>query len=824
MEHRWILLFSVCLIFQQVWSCCKQEIHLESLNCCNCNFSTVPLDLPEEVRKLDLSFNPLKHLYYKNFSGVPQLQLLDLTRCSIISIEDNSFVGLYNLHTLILTGNPIKRWAQLTFAGLYNLRRLVIVETSVPSLSELHVENLTLLQEINAATNQLNYLHVPSHLFTVHVLDLRANQISKIQEEDLKNLRFANTSHLTLILSQNPIRYIAPGAFKFIVLHMLQLKECFPHEDVMKDNLIAMGGLNVQKLFIGQYRNSPSKVHYIKGVFEGLCGMDIQELTINEISFFTTVSFFNCMKNLTSLRLIHTNLESFSDELITSNMQKMELKNAYIFAMPCKIFSMLPHLKELRVTDNRRLTLYGCTGENRLTLLDLSRNKLFIESCCNSIGLDMSELKYLNFSYNTYIGLRSVYLNMPYLQILDLSHTRVSNIGQFPIFVLLVNLTYLDLSHTSCHFTIDCSFCGLNNLKDLHISYNTFAPGILGSVFQNLTQLHFLNMSSCNLQNIPEQTFKYLTLLRVLDLSKNKLIHISASVLITLSRLIYLDLSANNFQGLSNETSYTLAKSLVKVDLSENPFDCSCIQKQFVSWVCEQSNTGLILTNRMMCKTPEHLQGLLLQDVNLDCNGTFYVYVGTLSLVIAIAVSVLIYHIYLKNHFAILQFCLCHRKNKKWTSEKTYDAFVIHSSLDEEWVRQQLIPTLENGVPSFQLCVHYRNFQPGRLILENIFYEGICCSRYALVIVSQNFIDSKWCAFEFKLAMFWKYLENKCDIIIVLLEPINENQLNHMYILKKHLKRNTYLIWERGHQKEDNFWRRLRHALNTVQHEAAPLL
>ncbi|KAM9326547.1 toll-like receptor 4 [Gastrophryne carolinensis] len=895
------------------------------LDCSNCNFSVVPMDVPKEVRRLDLSFNNFKHLHTRNFSRLSQLQRLDLTSstsaskkqtetwldqtgvrqiaekqkelmdknvsmdkfmevikaigigrapgpnglsylkrgfstirsvigeyhdrvassrisnanladtmigkavkhlaetedgykdewCNIMSIEENAFAGLDNVHTLILTGNPIQNWMQMTFDGLHSLKRLVIVETSLLSLSHLNVSYLTFLQEVNAARNFIQHLYVPPSLFTICILDLRANQITDIRTEDLQNLQHANVLNMSLILSQNPIRYISPGAFSFIALHMLHLKGCFSHNDVMKSSLNAMSGLNVEKLIIGKYRHSFPKIYFEKGLFEGLCGINVKQLTVNEIYFSETFTLFECMKNLTTLRLIHTNLEQFSYESITSNIEKIELKDSFFTSIP-SILSFFTHLKELRITNNHRLTSLSAdlSKLTKLEFLDLSRNKLMIESCCSRISSGTTFLQHLNFSYNSHIGLKSIYLNLPHLRSLDFRHTSVDSVGQFPIFMLLNKLTYLDLTYSSCHFMIHCPFCGLHNLEELHVSYSTFAPDILSSAFQNLSQLLYLDLSSCKLQHIPEETFESLKLLQMLDLSKNELIQLPLSMFISLNALKILDISANNFQVLSMKESQLLT-IIPKVDLSQNPYDCSCTHKTFLLWVKEQRNKGLNFSNHMTCQTPEHLQGSLLSDVNLNCSWSSYIFAGALGILISTLLAVLVYWLYFKKCF--LLFCLCTQNYKKSVTTKNYDAFVIHSSFDEEWVKEHLVPELEETIPPFQLCVHYRNFEPGKLILENIFYNGICCSRNALVILSQNFIKSKWCAFEFKLAMFWKYLENQCGIIAILLEPVKEEQLNHMYVLKKHLRSNTYLKWENEDKSKKVFWKRLKQALMQSQ-------
>ena len=70
--------------------------------------------------------------------------------------------------------------------------------------------------------------------------------------------------------------------------------------------------------------------------------------------------------------------------------------------------------------------------------------------------------------------------------------------------------------------------------------------------------------------------------------------------------------------------------------------------------------------------------------------------------------------------------------------EYEYDAFVIYSQADSQWVIHHLRPHLEEpgtGEPKLRLCIHQRNWLGGRDITDNI-VESIEASRKSLLIVS----------------------------------------------------------------------------------------
>ncbi|XP_073493851.1 toll-like receptor 4 [Phyllobates terribilis] len=809
MEDRWMLLFNLWHVLHFARSCCIEELPPLSLNCCNCNLSAVPQNLRTHAIRLDLSFNPLRYLHKKNFFQMSKLELLDLTRCSITSIEDHAFVGLENLHTLILTGNPIGFWSPLTFSDLDSLQRLVVVETSLTSLSKIPVAQLFSLKELNVAKNLLKSLYLPIYVSSLNVLDLRANQITEIKENDLENLRNKNVSNFSLILSQNPINHIDPGAFRLISLRTLHLKGCFSNADIMKISFNAMYDINVETVVIGHYRRSLSKILVKSEHFEELCEMNIKELTISGMHFLKENTFCECFRNITSLRVLNTDLHFLNFKSVASNLQKIEIKKSLLGKMPSKIISNLKELKEIRITQNEEFSYFGEPIEApKLELLDLSGNKLTIDPCCALIYNGVPILKHLNLSYNPQILLSSLFLNMSHLRVLDLSHTQLTSVGSYPIFYLMERLVYLDLSYTMCHFSIQCSFCGLKSIEVLKVAHATFDTNILASVFKNLTELRLLDVSSCGLKNIPVETFASLKFLQTLDLSKNHLLELQPPMLSPLIALVTLNVSSNSFQSFSEETTQFLSKILKNVDLSHNSYDCSCHQKTFLLWVHEQSSRGLKFSENLKCSTPEYLKDTQLSKVNLNCNLIIYVGLGIFALIIVIAGG--IFYCYKQKYFYL---CYLFQTDKNGNYEKEYDAFVIHSSLDEEWVKEQLVPKLEDGNPRFQLCLHYRDFIPGMPITTNIVNEGIRRSRKALIIVSQNFIESKWCSFEFEMVMSWQFLESQCGIIVILLEAVNMAHLKHMLGLNKYLRKNTYLKWVDGYVERRVFWMRLREAL-----------
>uniref|UniRef100_A0ABI7X9H3 TIR domain-containing protein n=1 Tax=Felis catus TaxID=9685 RepID=A0ABI7X9H3_FELCA len=100
-------------------------------------------------------------------------------------------------------------------------------------------------------------------------------------------------------------------------------------------------------------------------------------------------------------------------------------------------------------------------------------------------------------------------------------------------------------------------------------------------------------------------------------------------------------------------------------------------------------------------------------------------------------------------------------------SEK-FHLFVSYSSVDATWTHG-LISRLEADLAGLKVCLHERDFTPGRNVLENM-AECIQQSQKVLLVLSQDFVQSRWCLLEADLSLFGSCLERK-PVIPVLLRP-----------------------------------------------------
>ena len=122
---------------------------------------------------------------------------------------------------------------------------------------------------------------------------------------------------------------------------------------------------------------------------------------------------------------------------------------------------------------------------------------------------------------------------------------------------------------------------------------------------------------------------------------------------------------------------------------------------------------------------------------------------------------------------------------------RVFDAFVLyHFDSDDIYVVDTIIPELEEN-RNFKLHIHSRDFTPGCDIKDNI-EEAIEGSNSAIIVMSQGFVDSKWCKEEFTHC----YIENMKDaafnLFVIVMQPV-ETLVNISNYMKIFFETKTYL-------------------------------
>ncbi|NXP77010.1 TLR4 protein, partial [Ramphastos sulfuratus] len=795
-----------------------QVIPNKTFRCTGLNISGVPADVPNTTQNLDLSFSNLESLGSNYFSSVPELQFLDLSRCHLHTIEDKSFVDLHNLSTLILTANSLQYLGPGAFDGLMSLKKLVLVETNLTSLTDLPIGHLHTLQELNLGHNSIASLKLPTYftnLTSLRYLNFFSNRITYISRGDLDALGVVNRLNLTLVLSLNNIKYIEPGSFAKIHLGELVLRSSFENFSVMRTSLQGLTGLQVKRLIVGEFSDIQKLDEFQRGLLSGLCQVQMEEFVL--ICFrsfeYDTDTLFDCIGNISSIRLVNTQIEEVSEVPMFSQVKQLECKKCKFKEVPAVKLSLFKELRVLRITQSKDLNSFLQNFESlrNLEVMDLSENRLSFTSCCSPQFPGCLNLKHLNLSFNSDISVSGDFTNVKNLLYLDFQHTKLLGPGTYPVFLSLQKLIYLDISYTKTHIKSQCAFCGLNSLRVLKMAGNSFENNKLDNSFKNLSHLHTLDISSCKLVHVDQSTFDALSELKELNISNNKLLIFDPVVYKPLRALGVLDFSNNQLSVLLDSALEILPESLVLLDISQNLFDCSCTHLNFLKWVKEKQQ---LLQNEelMVCHTPAYVKNVSLSSFDLSsCHINPRMVSSSVIVLVAVVVFLfLIYKYYFQLYYSLVLLSGCKHSAERGDA---YDAFVIHSSKDQEWVMKELVEPLEGGTPPFQLCLYYRDFLPGVPIVTNIIQEGFLSSRNVIAVISTDFLESKWCSFEFDIAQSWQLVEGKVGIIMIVLEEVNNALVRQRLGLSRYLRRNTYLEWKNKEISKHIFWRQLRGVL-----------
>ncbi|XP_036057018.1 toll-like receptor 1 [Onychomys torridus] len=381
----------------------------------------------------------------------------------------------------------------------------------------------------------------------------------------------------------------------------------------------------------------------------------------------------------------------------------------------------------------------------------------------------------------------------------------------------------------------------MTSLQELDISQNSLSYGGGGSLCSWTQSLLVLNLSS---NMLTDSVFRCLPpKVKVLDLHNNRIMSIPKDVT-HLQALQELNVASNSLTDLPGCGAFSSLSVLViehnlvshpsadffqscqkirSITAGNNPFQCTCELREFVKNMGQVS--GEVVEgwpDLYTCDSPASARGTPLQDFHmspLSCN--------TVLLIVTIGVTLLVLA-------AIVAFlCLCFdlpwylRMVFQWTQTRhrarntpveelqrdfQFHAFVSYSGHDSAWVKNELLPNLEKD--GIRVCLHERNFVPGKSIVENIIHF-IEKSYKSIFVLSPHFIQSEWCHYELCFAHHNLFHEGSDNLILILLEPIPQYSIpSNYHKLKTLMARRTYLEWPTEKSKHGLFWANLRAAIN----------
>ena len=241
---------------------------------------------------------------------------------------------------------------------------------------------------------------------------------------------------------------------------------------------------------------------------------------------------------------------------------------------------------------------------------------------------------------------------------------------------------------------------------------------------------------------------------------------------------------------------------------------CECSLQNLLYTNFTPDSTSIDQIKKINCSDEKKIFADFINEkcLQLDSDQTFMIIISSATLIIIILMLtiILLFYIYkleIKIFLYSHNFCTCFISMGDLDVDKKYDVFLSYCHKDEDFVLNEIVPKIEQDPRNFKVCIHVRDWKAGEWIQTNII-KSVEESRRTLIVLSKNFIKSKWGMLEFKTAHTQMIKENRTRVIIILYGDIGKiNRLDSE--LRSYLRMNTYIEWG-----DRYFWKKLFYALS----------
>ncbi|CAH2318812.1 toll-like receptor 21 [Pelobates cultripes] len=839
------------------------------------NIKTGAFDNLTKLEILDLSNNNISFLPKDVFRGLRNLTYLFLHQNSIDFIQVELLRPLVSLRFLNLSSNYLKSFHEIveSIQPLQRLKSLFVCSNSLTSLS--HTHNLPLsLSQLFICNNRLQELHCDKNLFiNVKYLDLSCNNLTS---PSLQSLNLTKMIYLNMQYN----KYF--DIYKFIQNSSISLSNIdysglgLTNRSKISELCYYLKGINMTSLSL-----LGNEIKFLpENTLENCTVKNTVDLSRNKIKDVNCLRFMyrSEFKTLIVEHNLLKELKSCVNRAKFSNLTYISFRFNRIWSVNEHAFSYAPNLQELKLNINNIIFLkkHSFSGLKSLKSLRLDNN--LIPDIYPNLFDDLTELRILNFRNNRLsVIFDNVFQRLGNLTILDLGGNKITHLENNSLYGLQ-SLSKLYLDGNKIQTISSDTFRSIQNtlqVLDLMANRLSFESSReYFSPFYKLNKLYDMklqNQQPFGLIVIPYGFFKGLTSLRLLDLAQNRLTHLHANVFDELGQLVYLSLSddCNGIQNLpdgifknlfslrslnleniclqtlnphvfSNLTKLRKLQlmknalkhinidilknmtSLTYLDIRKSPITCTCNNEPLKQWL-SQPQVHVVFPYNLSCSDNPNSYFHDFDIKVCDMKLKLQLFCVSLTIVLLFTVIPIVYgksYWHIKyNYFLFIAWL-----HERWKSNKEmykYDAFVSYNTHDEEWVYKTMLPTLESCSPSpaLRLCLHHRDFQLGRDIIDNI-VDSIHNSRKTVCVVSRSYLRSEWCSLEMQLASYKLFDEMRDVLVLLLLEDIPDRELSTYHRMRKVMLKKTYISWPSEQEAQKLFWAKLIKALrgsNTVE-------
>ncbi|XP_020637025.3 toll-like receptor 2 type-2 [Pogona vitticeps] len=744
-------------------------------NCSSKALAAVPPGAGGDLLELDLSFNRIERVRAADLKSAVNLQTLLLQSNQIQTIEEEAFHSLVRLERLDLSRNNLTLLSPSWFRSLASLKKLNIKGNRYLELGE---------RPLFSSLQELRFLSVGND-----------NGFSTFRKRDLEGISFLEE----LEIEGHNLKQYEQGSLQsvrllnYLILSGLStdILSLFIYD--IRKSVVCLELRNMKQLNMAHFHFPDQAISIAVQKFV------LRNVELSDSSVVQTIGFLANMGHLHELEILdsrHQGVGEFYDmPHISSNIQVLTIRNMsndqfYAFSDLYTAMSLVKNITKL-TAENAKVYLIPCVfakSFHSLQYLDLSVNLLMDTALDHSLCEGAwPKLQTLNVSQNS----------LKQIQVVAGSAAR------------LANLSSLDISQNNFEAMPDSC------VWPAHLRYLNLSSSKIDRITRCIPpSLEVLDVSSNNLQEFRLS----LPHLQELYIQSNKLAALPGASFIPRARVI--SIQGNRVFGFSEQQLEDFS-NLETLDARDNSFQCTC---EFLAFIRSQARVSQLCVGwprDYLCDGPEYIRGKEVGVAQLqlaDCHFASVVALICISLlVVFLVVALLCYKLhaiwYVKMIWAWLQ--AKHKPQRVCSKEICYDAFVSYSERDSEWVENVMVPELEHASPPFRLCLHKRDFTPGKWIVDNII-DSMEKSSKTLFVLSEHFVQSEWCKYELDFSHFRLFDENNDAVILILLEPISSHTLPKRFCkLRKLMNTKTYLEWPRDEEEEPVFWFNLKTAIKS---------
>ena len=395
------------------------------------------------------------------------------------------------------------------------------------------------------ASNRLTSINSSNffqNVTNLHSLDLHSNGLKYIAHDAFGAM--ANLSELWLYGNYElDIAQIGAAVFSVKTLVNLSLSQTNASH-LASDTFFRFPLPRLERLYLQSIHLRPT---WNATAFQPLLKLKYLGLANNQISYIHTAAMGGNFEDLSALNLEHNFLQHFP-------------KSCYYRR------SIYPALERLDLYGNGIQTLPKNVCLPKLKILDLSWNRI-------------KRLSTGMFGVSRFPSLHSLILED--LRPVEKIEAFAFNNTSLKTFSFMYN----NLNFESDTVHVD-SFKGLTSLTTLQLGHNYLSNVRLSRLLSSCTALEYLYLGNTDLDEITANTLAQFPKLVQISLQRNRLSSLPAGVFDSLKQLRRVDLSNCQLTIISEDTfGSETQRRLQHLDLSGNPFDCSCELLWFRGWL-----------------------------------------------------------------------------------------------------------------------------------------------------------------------------------------------------------------------------------------------